>query len=189
MKTLRHWLALAVGALAAFMGLFDTLAIGVDTKPYWRCAEWSETTGKVVKARIRWRPASWRVDSFASGKRLVWPITRMRVPEPDIKYRYEVDGREYIGTRARADGAGNARKIVNRLKALRKQKSQDNLPVYYDPDNPSKAVLVRRGAPGVILPMAFSGALGLFGLAAVWLSLWNLATDRPRRRRSKRRRR
>lgn len=180
---MRHWLGLVVGAFVAVVGLYDAFAIGVDSGPYWRSGHWPSTQGEVVKAKVRWRPASWRPDAFAARERVVWPLLRKLVPTTDVEYRYRVEERDYLGTRVRADGTGNPRRIRNELRA------NPSVTVYYNPENPRRAVLVPGVVEGAIIPMALSAALGLFGLVAAALSLWSLAGREERRRGSKRFRR
>jgi hypothetical protein len=179
MKTIQDWLMLIAGVLAAFLGLYDSVSTVVDTQPYWRSSSWSTTAGEVVTAKVAWRPGPWSLDAYLSLERVTWPVMKRRVPVPKVEYRYQAQGREYIGTRVRADGAGDPRKVVNRLKA------RSDVTVHYDEAHPEHAVLIPGIVSGAILPAAFSTALGVFGLAAVWLSIGRLAGGRRRSERGR----
>ena len=114
---------------------------------------WPSTTGTLISASVR----SSRGSSSTSRRYQV-----------QLTYRYRVDGKSYTSNRYRlGDGptAGDyTEREQARQEASRWEEGQE-VEVYYDPDEPESAVLVREASWGVYVPTI----LGLcFGLAGVF---------------------
>jgi hypothetical protein len=84
----------------------------------------------------------------------------------NIAYRYEVDGRAYVGTQIRASPASTCIfESLARLKA-RGYSVGSSVPAYYSTSDPANAIL----KPGV----SFGRTLGLSGFALILLAnAWN----------------
>ena len=114
---------------------------------------WPPTTGTLISASVR----SSRSGSSSAKRYKVHLI-----------YRYIVEGKSYTSSRYRLGDGSTAGDFTHpeqaREEAKRWKEGQD-IEVYYDPDEPQSAVLVREASWGVYVPIV----LGLlFGLAGVF---------------------
>jgi hypothetical protein len=97
-------------------------------------ANWATTTGKMLTSKVR-------EERHARGG-----TTNNRYSyHPDIKYEYEVDGKQYTGTRAVQIplGGSNFRRPVEAF-VKQHQKGAD-VQVFYDPANPAESFLEKGG--------------------------------------------
>lgn len=93
-------------------------------------ASWSSTMGTVTHSAIEWRRGS-------EGQSVAYPV---------VQYAYQVMGQTLQGRKVQPGpevGGTGAHKVVNRYPA------GAQVMVYYDPNNPSDAVL-ERSMPGFI---------------------------------------
>ena len=63
--------------------------------------------------------------------------------QPQIKYKYSVNGQQYIGSKIYINDKGvwTEDQILRELKEYAKS---SNIPVYYDPENPEESVLKKK---------------------------------------------
>ena len=140
---------LLLAALFLFlMALPLTVAAVVDYVESHAVANtWPKVTGKVVKASI--------VGVTSSGKK------KFRL---DVEYEYEVDGKRYRSKRYRRDGE---RRAVGHFAAKLQQKRHakgSSITVFYDPKDPSRAVLDVRGYDAMIAATVIAAFLVIFGV-------------------------
>lgn len=91
---------------------------------------WPSTKGVILSSKVKAPPAP---SSTGSGR-------NRAVHVPRISYRYSVNGREYVDNRptiGKVNGKGDSEKLVARFPKGAK------VTVYYNPEDPSRAVLVR----------------------------------------------
>jgi len=86
-----------------------------------------------------------------------------------LDYRYDVEGSTYFSSRVSIGSGSTASKEFNTRKEAEEEarntyKGVKELPVYYDPDNPSEAVL----KPGWNLGTFVPSLIGLFLIACGW---------------------
>lgn len=140
-------------ACSCFMllGLLMLARVGADALRADTAASWPTTIGTVVSVQV---------DELDYGGNTYW--------FPRVGYQYTVQGRTLLNTqftpgqqphwRDRADAEHFRERYLNRTGVV----------VYYNPDNPSEAVLEPT-------PAGRSGPMLGLGLALVALSLWGLA--------------
>lgn len=122
---------------------------------------WPATEGRVVATQVRTETS---LDGDASPAQI--EASRRYVPE--IHYVWTVDGASYTGSRYRL-GATHA-KYKTRGEAVAAAAAFPEgspIAVYYDPRQPSEAVLDRAISPGVFVPLPLGLlllAMGLLGL-------------------------
>ncbi|MDX1616841.1 MAG: DUF3592 domain-containing protein [Candidatus Promineifilaceae bacterium] len=86
---------------------------------------WPSTSGRIVSAGTKAVPAG--------GSRNYGAMVRV----PDIRYKYSVDGVEYSGEQlSYGAGTGSTESVLARYQP------ESTVKVYYDPADPSEAVLV-----------------------------------------------
>ncbi len=121
-----------------------------------RSMRWLSTTGRVSSATV-----DVRVDGGANGRSTLYC--------PMIAYEYQVEGRDYlqnrllIGAPVSSNFRSRAQKWVDRYP------EGSAVTVYYNPADPSEAVLERRAGGPVML---FWGAAAILIAVAVVVSLW-----------------
>lgn len=117
------WFALAFGVFLWFagLGMREVGRAAAETE------HWPETTGVVIRSHVE-------------------EVVRRRRYRPDIEVRYEVNGREYTTTEIervplrsmhRPEERHEVEAVTARFPYGR------TVPVYHDPNDPAKAVLVR----------------------------------------------
>lgn len=149
------FLLLAGLALAAF-GLYF-IAWGNEAR------NWPETAGTILSVTVR-------TDSRSTGNAALTAEQRERRRRyyPSITYRWEIDGAPYTGSRYRLGTTHE--KFKTREQATAAAAAFRNgapIRVYYDPANPSEAVLNRDTSGGVFVPLP----IGLLFAAVGWLGL------------------
>ncbi|MCB0323511.1 MAG: DUF3592 domain-containing protein [Bdellovibrionales bacterium] len=154
-RAVMGFLAVAGLALGGFGGYFIYLGGEVGS--------WPVTEGEVVTTRIR-------TELEVSGGTTVTKAARDRLRQhyPSITYRWTVDGESYTGSRYRL-GATHE-KFDTRAEAqaaARRFTPGTKVPVYYDPNSPSQAVLDPSATFVIYVPLLIgllflvTGALGL----------------------------
>lgn len=113
------WLLLAGAALLISADVF----IGVTVYRQWQTIGWFKTEGVIESSRITER-------RDGSSNRILYSV--------EVKYRYEVEGQTYIGERWRYGGSMES----NRRSVFPQYSPGERVEVYYDPDEPSEAVLM-----------------------------------------------
>ena len=100
---------------------------------------WSKTEGLITKSFVR--------EKRVRELRKEWGESRREYRDinyyvPDISYKYSVDGRQY--TSNRIGGGSHASEIQTAVSILvDTHPTGSEVAVFYDPDDPSKAVLVK----------------------------------------------
>lgn len=129
--------------------------------------DWPTTTGIVDRVRVTWSTSN--SDSSSA--------TRNREYYYEVYYDYEVDGQIYSGSRySLGDGSTASDRTWNTEEEARVAADNAYLPsqpiaVYYDPADPTSAVLSPGASFGTYVPMVFGLVLLLSGLALGWLYL------------------
>jgi hypothetical protein len=133
-----------IGGVMAFVG-FDQYRDGKETE------SWTATDGRVLSATIDEKTRTERRNGRTRTETTYTPV---------IRYEYTVEGFRYEGDDIRADDrSGNfswANDLVDRYPV------EAETTVYYDPDKPEDAVLIR-GAESTQVYL-FGGIGGLFGV-------------------------
>ena len=126
------WIRLGLRSVtAAFFILGALLLLG----RHWVTFSWPSTLGTVERASVM--PVGDPEDSRAPGERF----------QPRVSYRYTVDDTEYTATRVTVfEWVYRNEQRVRDLFADADIRNNQRIPVYYDPDEPETAVLVR-GVP------------------------------------------
>ena len=120
-----QWITIAV--FVGFTFLFDAILLGIIVYTQRKVAQardWPSTMGTVMASAIIWRRSS----------------NKGSVAYPSVQYAYQVMGRPYQGTKIMPGpdaGGSGAHKIVERYPAGKQ------VQVYYDPNDPSTALLER----------------------------------------------
>lgn len=145
------------------LGLFFTafgvyfIALGNEART------WPETEGTILSVTIR-------TDILMAGSPGLTPEERKRRREyfPSISYRWEVDGQAYTGSLYRLgtthEKYGEREQAVA---AATRYKNGAPIAVYYNPKDPSQAVLDKAASAGVFVPLPF----GLLLAGGGWLGL------------------
>jgi len=124
---------IVIGSILFSAVLIDGILLGiifVTRRKVAQAASWPSTMGTVVFSSIEWRRGS-------KGGSVAYPV---------VHYTYQVMGRMLEGRKVMPGpevGGTGAHKVVERYPA------GAQVMVYYDPNNPSDAVL-ERGMPGYI---------------------------------------
>jgi hypothetical protein len=129
--------AVLIGAFGAF---FFTKAI-TSRRDIAASQTWPSVQGEIIDVNVSRRP----------GKK--------RGTDLDVRYRYSVDGRDFVGKRAAFAMEGSTHNDL-----ADRWRREPRVPIYYDPQDPSRSVLLRDGQ-GVAESMIYIGAAGIgFGL-------------------------
>ena len=144
---------IVIGSICFSALLVDGILLGiilVTRRKVAQAESWLSTMGTVVYSSIEWRRGS-------KGSSVAYPV---------VQYTYQVMGQMLQGRKVMPGpevGGTGAHKVVNRYPA------GAQVMVYYDPNNPSDAVL-ERGMPGYIKWLWVALVLTdlfLFGMAVV----------------------
>ena len=144
-----------VGALVLSAIILNTIFLIVIFYTRRKVAQtesWFSTVGTVTLSTI---------DVHKSGR-------RSSIPYPDVRYSYQVLGREYEANKimpgAEIGGSG-AQKVIDRYPV------GAQVTVFYNPQNPYEAVLEKKGpAPWIMLLLLVIINVVLFGMAALLAS-------------------
>lgn len=116
------------GITAGFFLVAATLLLG----RYWVTLDWPSTLGTVE--RITYRTVGDPDDSRAPGERF----------RPEIEVTYTVDGESYRGgTLTVFDWVYRSRERAVQYVERFGIRSGERVPIYYDPENPSRSVVIR----------------------------------------------
>jgi len=124
---------IVIGSLCLFALIFDGVFLGIiffTRRKVTQASNWSSTMGTVLSSTIEWHRRS------EGGS----------VAYPSVQYSYQVMGQMLQGSKIMPGppvGGSGAKKVVARYPA------GAQVMVYYDPNNPSDAVL-ERNMPGHI---------------------------------------
>jgi len=155
--------------VGGFMGTF--FLIGVAAVAYYFYARrkasktysWPATEGRIEISRVTvsedWDPdTNTRTISYA----------------PEVRYSYKVNGKDYLGSRIWFGGApgGSNRRKVEAIVARYPLGSR--VTVYYNPEKPAEAVLVRGNPPGGALLLVVGGVFVLGPLCMLFPLLLGL---------------
>jgi hypothetical protein len=117
---------------------------------------WPEAEGRVVSTQIR-------SETSSSGDATRAQIEASRRYYPEINYGWSVDGESYSGSRYQLGTTHAKYKTRTEARAAAaKYPEGSTIAVYFDPKDPSQAVLDRAMSAGVFVPLP----LGLLFLAA-----------------------
>lgn len=122
-----------------------------------------------------WHPVAARVEYFnvrAHGSGLSWPFPRV-----EVHYRYEYDGKSYVGTRVNVHrGVERNRDAVDTLsKSLR---AGDSITVWIDPRRPDRAIASRTVDWRLIALTLPALALCVVGALMVFFGMLSWNVDR-----------
>jgi hypothetical protein len=134
LPSFRTKLAILLGCTIFWCGLtgvFTYFAIGSLVKHSYAQWHYAATQGVVISSRIK------TTQSSEGGSTAV----------PRIKYRYSVDGKEYVGERYDFAG-GSSSDYSYAQRAVNENPPGTQVTVYYDPAKPSVAIL-HLAAPGI----------------------------------------
>jgi hypothetical protein len=142
------WIRLGLRSVTATFFIIGALLL---LGRHWTTYNWPSTLGTVE--RISVEPVGDPEDSRAPGERF----------RPNVSYTYTVDGNAYTASQVTVfDWVYRTEERARGLLAEAEIRSGERAPVYYDPDDPETAVLVR-GVPWhrleVILGLLFMVAL------------------------------
>jgi hypothetical protein len=153
----------AIGAGAVMIGVaIDTYRDGKETEG------WTATSGQVLSSSI---------DSETSTVRRNGRTREKTTYSPIVRYAYTVDGVRYEGDHIRADDHGGSYSRASEIAGRYPEERETT--VYYDPDHPERAVLVRGaetaqiylyGGFGVFFVMVGLGLVGLLVLSVRFLN-------------------
>jgi len=157
--------------LGLFFALFGVYFIALGNES----GSWPETQGTIVSVTIR-------TDSYLAGNAASTPEQKERGRRyyPSITYRWEVDGRSFTGSRYRLGTTHE--KFEEREQAVvaaARYRNGAPISVFYDPEDPSQAVLDRSASGAVWVPLPFGlllAVMGWFGLKKIDVVRKALAT-------------
>ncbi|MES9993881.1 MAG: DUF3592 domain-containing protein [Candidatus Thiodiazotropha sp.] len=157
-KRIRSWLLAIFGLPFFAIGVFFVFKTALSVLDAMQMASWQQTHGTLISAEL----SHHRSDDTTTY-------------QAKAQYNYQVDGVEYSGDRVAINGGSDnigdfQQQLGRKLKRL--HRTQQPVPVYYNPTNPNEAVInrdLRWGMVGfnAIFIVLFGGAgLGLiiFGL-------------------------
>ncbi len=123
---------------------------------------WPRVEGRVISTRIRIDYPTAGTQGTRSQRQ------RLRQFYPSITYSWTVEGQSYTGSRYQL-GTTHEKydERQEAVKAAARFPAGAPIPVYYEPGNPSQAVLDPRTSAGVYVPLP----LGLLILGLGWLGL------------------
>ncbi len=119
-------------ALRSLTSAFFLLAAGLLLYQHIETLQWESTLGTVERVVIA--PSSDPDDSRAPGERF----------RPEVTYRYDVDGEEFTGEElAVFDWIYRDQERASAYLDRFDIEQRNRVPVFYNPDEPSEAVLIR----------------------------------------------
>ena len=133
-----------IGGVMAYVG-FDTYRDGQETE------SWTATSGRVLSSTIDESTRTTRRNGRTETKTTY---------TPEVTYEYTVDGVRYEGDSIRADDHGGGSDRAYDLAGRYPEGSETT--VYYDPESPADAVLMRGYETTQVY--LFGGIGGLFGI-------------------------
>lgn len=133
-----------IGVVLAFVG-YDTYRDGKETE------SWTATTGRVISSTVDLDTRTERRNGRTTTKKTYTPI---------VTYEYTVDGVRYEGDSIRADDHGGGQDRAYDIAGSYPEGSETT--VYYDPNSPADAVLMRGYESTQVY--LFGGIGGLFGV-------------------------
>lgn len=154
-KTLRHF-GVGLLAVAALLVIFGIYFIVVANETL----SWSSVQGSVVDAEIDTDVTLRTGSSAASHSYVQYFVT--------VRYTYQVDGTDYVSSRY-SFGQGNTASDSYSDRADAETEAASRFPkggavtVYYDPNDPSEAVLKAGLNRGTLAPLLMGLALGAAG--------------------------
>ena len=121
-------------------------------------ANWPATKGTIVESAY---------DTDHDGSDTTYTI--------NVRYTFEVNGKEYVGTKL---FPGNSRRGYgyrrNVEKALESYPKDQEVTVYYDPEQPGRAGLLREPEMSEYFTIAIGMLFALIGLCGTLFSVWLL---------------
>lgn len=144
-------------ALVGALGLFTFVIALAVQREAWATRDWQTAPGRIIGSEAE-EYRAWVSDSSNPRLRTFY--------RPTIVYLFSVNGRDYIGDRITFGGqAGWSASIFFRYRLARYPEGSQ-VTVYYNPANPSEAVLERRAFGLWLLVGAGAALLALAGVAA-----------------------
>ena len=148
--------ALGLGILGGVLAVFGIYFLYTANKSL----AWSSVEGKVVRTEVQTE----RIKGAASARKST--VTRYYV---SVAYMYAVEGKPYYSSRYSIGGGDNASDYYSERSVAEKEAANlfpagSKLTVYYDPDDPSSAVLAPGWNWGAFTPLL----LGIFFGGAGW---------------------
>jgi hypothetical protein len=154
-------IVLLVVAVVAIVAGGVMIAIGVDTyRDGKETKSWTATSGEVLSSTVDSETRTVRRNNRKREETTYIPI---------VRYAYTVDGVRYEGDDIRADDHGGD--VSRAYDIVRRFPEGAETAVYYDPNDPSRAVLVQGAETGQVY--LYGGLGGLFG--SVGLGILGLA--------------
>lgn len=124
-------------------------------------ASWPETQGTVVSTTIQTSTAR---AATGTGSAAVRRREALRQYYPSITYRWTVDGQTYTGSQYQVGTTAPKFDEPEQAQAeADKHPAGSAIPVFYDPANPSTAVLAREVSSGVYAPLALGFVMLVLG--------------------------
>lgn len=140
------------------LGLIVTIWCGVLWWSWSQASRWPTVSGTLISADLRTQhhPNSDRHDSTAYV--------------PDVRYRYTVNGREYLGARySLGNWNSHLASELAKVNAVRqRQTEKGSIEVHYDPRRPGESALDVRVSPMAFLGFNAGLVLLTLGLAAAF---------------------
>ncbi len=133
-----------LGLIFAAIGVALLVYVSKELRMSRRSVEWPQAQGKVRSAKIVKSRGEEGGTNYSA----------------EIKYAYEVDGVEYESDRVHFGGGSSSQQVATDM--VFKYRIGHDVSVYYDPDDPSIAVLDRKmtvlgNITAVIIGVAFTG--------------------------------
>jgi hypothetical protein len=122
-----------------------------------------------LEPNLLFRPVEGVVLGSGVDKVTLYVKTRRTKYLPEVDFRYQVNGQNYLGTRYRRTGFATSRRTATRR--ARQYVAGTRVLVWYNPENPADSVLSRSPHPGMFV------VFGLSAIMAAWI--W-LKYSRPR---------
>ncbi|MBI1354041.1 MAG: DUF3592 domain-containing protein [Acidobacteria bacterium] len=146
------WGFSSFGLLLVLFGIYFARLAGASSS-------WPKTEGKVERVGVR-TYVSVNHQHTARGVRTYFP---------EVQYSYSVDGRPYASKRfSLGEDAQDYQERDDAVKAASAYRAGDAIDVYYDPSDPSSAVLQKGFTMGSWVPLLMGLVFGGFGALLFW---------------------
>lgn len=148
------------GGFLILLGLIITLWSGTAWWSWTAASHWPTVAGTLLSADLQTK-------QHTGVEKRDNSITYA----PDVRYRYVVDGREYLGARYALSNVStsNLSGELAKVNALRQQQAKRGaIDVHYDPRKPGESALDVRVSPMAFLGFNFGLALLTLGLATAF---------------------
>lgn len=161
----KWWLISLMAYLDLFIGLGLLVYSGFAARETLAARGWPTTSGVVTFAGIVERSSGEDQPVYAA----------------DLRYNYTVGSQPYQGTRIRAVQAAGTPDSAAAESVLKRYVPGQQIPVYYNPDHPERAVLEQGFDPALWLPIGLGVFFLLSGAAAAveWSAYVRRHSEQP----------